>query len=64
MCHKRADQEAGELRADINTLLRRAQVPKSNLIKEEIKGLTQLKKDRNRLMLTADKVVTMVVMDK
>ena len=64
MWHKLTDQEAGELRVDINTLLRRTQVPKSDLTKEEINRLTQLKKDRDRLVLTADKEVAMVVMDK
>ena len=62
--HKLKEEDAGELRADINSLLRRAQVPKSNLTKEESIGLAQLKKDKDRVVLTVDKGVAMVVMDK
>ena len=64
VCHKLTDQDAEELRADINTLLRRAQAPKPNLNKEEIKALVELRKDKDRLVLTADKGVAMVVLDK
>ena len=53
-----------ELRGDINSLLRKAKVPKSNLTKQEKIGLSQLKKDKNRVILTADKGVAMVIMDK
>ena len=40
------------------------QVPKPNLTKQESIGLAQLKKDKKRVVLTADKGVAMVVMDK
>ena len=39
------------------------QVPKPNLSKQESIGLAQLKKDKDRV-LTADKGVAVVVMDK
>ena len=63
MCHKLTDQDAEELRLDINTLHGRVQAPKPNLNKEEIKGLAELRKDKDRLVLTvaADKKVAMVV---
>ena len=51
-------------RTDINALLRKAKIPKPNLTKEERIGLTQLKKDQFRVVLTADKGVVLVVMDK
>ena len=35
VCHKLKEKDTGELRVDINSLLRRAQIPKSNLTKEE-----------------------------
>ena len=54
----------GELRVEINSLLRRAQVPKSNLTKEESLGLAQLRNHKDRVVLTVDKGVAMVVMDK
>ena len=36
-----------ELRVDVNSLLRRAKVPKANLTKQERIGLSQLKKDKD-----------------
>ena len=53
-----------ELRLDINALLRKAKVPTPNLTRQESIGLAQLKKDKDRVILTADKGVAMVVMDK
>ena len=39
-------------------------VPKPNLTKGEIMALTELRGDSDRTILTADKGVTMVVMDR
>ena len=64
MCTKLKEDNAMELRADINALLRKARAPKPNLTKEERIGLLQLKKDKDKVVLTADKGVAMVVMDK
>ena len=64
MCHKLKEEDAGKLRADVNSLLRRAQVPKPNLTKYESIGLAQLKKEKDMVVLTADKGVAIVVMDK
>ena len=64
VCHKLTDQDSEGLRVDINTLLRRVQAPKPNLNKEEIKDITELRKDKDRLVLTVDRGVTMVVLDK
>ena len=64
VCHKLTDQDAEELRADKNTLLRRVQAPKPNLNKEEIKDLAELRKDKGSLVLTADQGVALVVLDK
>ena len=52
-----------ELRSDVNALLRKATAPKPNLTKEERTGLAQLKRDKDRVILTVDKGVAMVVMD-
>ena len=62
MCTRLKDEDAMELRADINSLLRKAKTPKPNLSKEERKGLSQLKKDKDKVVLTANKGVAMVVM--
>ena len=64
VCHSLKEEDTGELRADINSLLRTAKVPRSNHTKQESIGLNQLKKDRDRVVCTADKGVAMVVMDK
>ena len=55
MCIKLKEEDAMELRANINALLRKAKPPKPNLTKEERTGLLQLKKDKDRVVLTADK---------
>ena len=64
MCPKLKEEDAKELRANINSLLRKAKAPKPNLTKQERLQLAQLKKDKDRVILTADKGVPMVVMDK
>ena len=47
ICHKLRDQDTQELRADINSFLRRFQAPKPNLTKQERRGLAQLKRTWN-----------------
>ena len=64
VCHKLTEQDVEELRADINGLLRRVQTPKPNLNKAEIKALAELRRDKDGIVLTADKGVAMVVLDK
>ena len=53
-----------ELRAYVNSSLRRVKEPKANLTKQEKTGLSQLKKDKERVILTADKGVAIVIMDR
>ena len=64
MCCRLKEQDTMELRTDINALLKKAKTPKPNLTTEERRGLTQLKRDKDKEVLTADKGVAMVVMDK
>ena len=64
MYQKLKEEDAMELRADINSLLRKAQAPKPNPTRPERLGLAQLKKDKDRVILTADKGVAMVVMGR
>ena len=64
MCPKLKEDDAMELRLDINSLPRKAKIPISNLTKQEKIALSQLKKDNDRVILTADKGVAMVIMDK
>ena len=64
MCPKLKEEDASELGANINALLRKGKAPKPNLNKQERIALSQLKKDQDRVILTADKGVALVVLDK
>ena len=63
-CTKLSQQDAEELRADVNRVLRSSHPPKPNITKAQNIALRVLKGDRDRIVLTADKGVAMVVMDK
>ena len=63
-CTKLSQQDAEELRADINRVLRSSHLPKPNLTKAQNLAIRELKRDRGRIVLTADKGVAMVVMDR
>ena len=63
-CQRLQEQDTQELRAGVNILLKRARPPKSNIIKQEKKALKELKEDQDRMVLTVDKGVVMVVMDR
>ena len=62
-CTKLSQQDAEELRADINRVLR-SSPPKPNLTKAQNTALRELKRDRDHIVLTAEKGVAMVVMDR
>ena len=64
VCQKLTEQDTEELRADINGLLRRGQAPKPYLNKTEVKALAELKQDKDMIVLTADKDMAMVVLDR
>ena len=64
MCSKLKEEDAAELRGEINVVLTKGKVPKPNLNKEERIALNQLRKDKDRIILTADKGVVMVVLDR
>ena len=56
--------EAEEFRSDIARVLKQARPSKSNISKEEWKAIKELRTDKECLILTADKGVALVVMDK
>ena len=58
------EQDAQDLRAETNYLLRRAKPLKPNITKEEHKALNELREDKERMVLMADKGEIMVVMDR
>ena len=55
---------AEELRAAMRGALRNSQEPTSNITKQEVQALGDLKKDQSRVILTVDKGVAIVIMDK
>ena len=63
-CTKLSQQDAEELRADINWVLRSSHPPKPNLTKAQNLAIRELKKDRDHIVLNADKGVAMVIMDR
>ena len=61
------NQEADELRSDVNRILKQLQQQHNkqcNLNPSQCRALTELKQDNSRVVLTADKGVAMVIMDK
>ena len=63
-CTKLSQQDAEELRANINQVLRSSHPPKPNLTKAQSLALRELKRDRDHIVLTADNGVAMVIMDR
>ena len=63
-CHNLTQGEADEMRAEIKAAIKSSQLPRPNISREEHKALRELKKDDTRVILTADKGVCLVVMDK
>ena len=63
-CTKLSQQDAEELRDDINRVLRSSHPPKCNLTKAQNLALRELKRDRDCIVLTTDKGVAMVIMDR
>ena len=56
--------KAEELRGETKLILKNIQPPIPNIAKEEAKAIQDLKRDKERIVLAADKGVSMVVMDK
>ena len=57
-------EDVAELRGEINAILRKGKTPKLNLNKEERIALNQLRNDKDRIILTEEKGVVMVVLDR
>ena len=55
---------AEELRAEIRGALKHSHNPRKNITKEEAQALAGLMKDQSGVILTADKGVALVVMDR
>ena len=63
-CQKLKQGKADELRGEMKKILKKINHPKNNITKEEKKALAELRKDTSRTILTADKGVSLVVMNK
>ena len=63
-CQKLNEGQAAELSVEIKNLLKKTQTPRSNITKEEFQAIKELKHDDNRIILTADKGVALVVLNK
>ena len=63
-CQSLKPSEADEFRAEITRILKQARPSKSNISKEEWKAIKELRTDKDCLVVTADKGVALVVIDK
>ena len=63
-CQKLNEGKAEELRVEIKNILKKSQPNKSNITKEELRAIKELKQDDQRIILTADKGVALVVLNK
>ena len=63
-CTKLSQQYAEELRAEVNQVLTASHPPRPNLTKAQNLAIRKLKKDRDCIVLTADKGVAMEIMDR
>ena len=52
------------MRGEIISVLKKIQTPKYNITREERKAIEELRRDKTRIILTTDKGVSMVVMDR
>ena len=62
VCQKLTPSEVDALRVKVKAILKKTPPPRHN--KEEQKAIGELKRDKTRVILTADKGVSLVVMDK
>ena len=63
-CQKLNEGKAEELRVEIKNILKKNHPNKSNITKEEFRAIKELKQDEERIILTADKGVALVVLNK
>ena len=63
-CQQLKQKKAEELRGDIKYILKNINPPKPNITKEEAKAIRELKNDNTRIILTTDKGVSMVVLER
>ena len=62
VCSKLQQGDAEELRGEVKSIIKKTH-SHPNITKEEMKAIRELKKDTSRMVLTADKGMSLVVMD-
>ena len=62
-CSRLQQGEAEELRGEVKSIIKRSRNPPPNITREERKAIRELKQDKSRMVLTADKGVALVVID-
>ena len=63
-CNQLEQGKAEELRGEVKKILKKVNPPRPNLSKSEREAIDRIRKDKNRVILTADKGVSMVVTDR
>ena len=63
VCQQLDKGKAEELRGEIKQILKKTQLPKPNITQEEAKAIQELRRDKGRVIFTADKGVSMVVLE-
>ena len=63
-CNQLQQEKAEALRGEIKSALKKIQAPKYNITREERKAIEELRRDKTRIILTVDKGVSMMVMDR
>ena len=64
VCQQLKQGKVEELRGETKQIFKNIQDPKPNITEKEAKAIQDLKRDKERVILTANKWVSMVVMDK
>ena len=62
-CTKLEEGKAEEFRVQVKSAIQKIKPPRSNLTRGERRAITELKKDKSRMVLTADKGVVLVVLN-
>ena len=63
-CQNLDPHSAEEQRGEIRGALKHSHNPRKNITKEEAQALTELREDQSRVILTADKGVILMVINK
>ena len=63
-CNQLQQGKVEELRGEIKSVLKNIHTPRSNITREERRAIDELGRDKSKMILTVDKGVSMVVMDR